>query len=75
MIEKYKVHECVKYKYSDIGKYIGEGYTNKALRNDELVKILNSQDKKINDLEAELENVLKTIKVFTLIKNMGCDYK
>ena len=56
MIEKYSVHECVKYKYSDIGKYIGEDYTNKPLRNDELVEILNSQDKRINELEAELED-------------------
>ena len=56
MTSKYTLHECVKYKYSDIGEYIGEGYTNRAIRNDELVEILNSQDKKIEDLEAELED-------------------
>lgn len=56
MNEKYKVDECVQYMYSDIGEYIGEGYTCKPIRNDELVEILNSQDKQIKELEAELEN-------------------
>ena len=56
MTKKYKVHELAKYKYSDIGEYIGEGYSNKAIRNDELVEILNSQDKRIKELEAELED-------------------
>ena len=56
MTKKYKVHELAKYKYSDIGEYIGEGYSNKAIRNDELVEILNSQDKRIKELEAKLED-------------------
>ena len=47
MTSKYRVHDLVQYQYSDISEYIGEGYTNRALRNDELVKILNSQDKRI----------------------------
>ncbi len=57
MIEKYRVNELVQYQYSDIGEYIGEGYTDRPLRNDELVKILNSQDKRIKELEAKLENI------------------
>ena len=56
MTSKYRLHDLVQYQYSDISEYIGEGYTNRALRNDELVKILNSQDKRIKDLEAELED-------------------
>lgn len=56
MTSKYIVHELAKYKYSDIGEYIGEGYSNKAIRNDELVEILNSQDRRIEELEAELED-------------------
>ena len=71
MIEKYSVHECVKYKYSDIGEYIGEGYSNKAIRNDELVEILNSQDKRIKELEDELENLLKAIQVFSLMEGLN----
>lgn len=57
MIEKYKVHDLVKYKYSDIGEYIGEGYTDRPLRNDEVVKILNSQEERIKELEAELNDI------------------
>lgn len=57
---KYRVHPDLQYQYSDIGEYIGEGYTNRAIRNDELMEILNSQDKKIEELEAELEN-MKTL--------------
>ena len=56
MTNKYIVHELAKYKYSDISKYVGEEYTNEPLRNDELVEILNSQDKRIEELEVELEN-------------------
>ena len=56
MTSKYRVHPDLQYQYSDIGEYVGEGYTDKPLRNDELVKILNSQDKRIKDLEVELEN-------------------
>lgn len=57
MTSKYSVSLLVKYKYSDIGEYIGEGYTNRAIRNDELVNILNKQDERIKELEAELENL------------------
>lgn len=70
MINKYRVHELAKYKYSDIGKYVGEEYTNEPIRNDELVEILNSQDKRIKELEAELEKVLKTIQVYSLMEGL-----
>ena len=70
MTSKYMVSSLVKYKYSDIGEYIGEGYTNKPLRNDELVEILNSQDKRIKDLEAELEDY-KTLQFRKTIKWRG----
>ena len=70
MRSKYSVSQLVKYSYSDIGEYIGEGYTNKPLRNDELVEILNSQDKRIKELEAELENVSKTIQVYSLMEGL-----
>ena len=70
MISKYMVSSLVKYKYSDIGEYIGEGYTNKPLRNDELVEILNSQDKRIKELETELEDY-KTLQFRKTIKWRG----
>lgn len=56
MTNKYRVHPDLQYQYSDIGEFIGKDYTNRPLRNDELIKILNSQDKRINELEAELED-------------------
>ena len=70
MTNKYKIHELAKYKYSDISKYVGEEYTNEPLRNDELVEILNSQDKRIKELEAKLEDC-KTLHFRKTIKWRG----
>ena len=67
---KYRVHPDLQYQYSDIGEFIGKGYTNKPLRNDEIVEILNSQDKRIKDLEAELEDC-KTLHFRKTIKWRG----
>lgn len=54
MKTKYRVHPWIQYHYSDIREYIGEGYTDRPLRNDEVVKILNKQEERIKELEAEL---------------------
>ena len=70
MTSKYKVKSLVKYEYSDIGEYIGEGYTDRPLRNDELVKILNTQDKRIKELEAKLEDY-KTLHFRKTVKWRG----
>lgn len=70
MRNKYRTHYWVEYDYSDIKEYIGEGYTDKPLRNDEVVDLLNSQDKRIKELEAELENVSKTIQVYSLMEGL-----
>ena len=56
MIEKYRVHDLVKYKYSEIREYVGEGYTDNPIINHELFDILNSQDKRIKELEIQLED-------------------
>lgn len=71
---KYRVHPDLQYRYSDIGEFIGKGYTNKPLRNDELVEILNSQDQRIKDLEAE--NKCGKCKFFMIngIKEYSCTY-
>ena len=52
---KYRVPELVKFRYSDIGEYIDENHTDRPLRNDILVDLLNEQDKRIKELEDELE--------------------
>ena len=69
MVEKYRVNPIFQYQYSDIKEYIGEEYTDSPLRNDELVKILNSQDKRIKDLETELEDY-KTLLFRKTVKYM-----
>ena len=67
MRSKYNVKSLVKYEYSDIGEYIGECYTDKPLRNDELIEILNSQDQRIKELEAQLEDY-KTLQFRKTVK-------
>ena len=57
MNKKYRVHEIARLNYSDIGEYIDEDHTDRPLRNDILVDLLNEQDKKIKDKNQQLENV------------------
>lgn len=45
--DKYRVYNWVKFDYSEIGEYIGENYTDKPLRNDEIVDLLNEQGNEI----------------------------
>lgn len=54
--DKYRVHNLVKFDYSEIGKYIDENHTDKPLRNDEIVDLLNEQEKRINKLK---ETIIK----------------
>ena len=61
MGEKYRVNDIVKYSYSDIGEYVDENHTDRPLRNDEVVNLLNNQNKRIIELEEELEK-LQTFK-------------
>lgn len=56
--KKYRVHDWVKFDYSEIGKYIGEDYTDKPLRNDEIVDLLNSQRQWLKE-KSEIINNLK----------------
>ena len=52
MSEKYRVPELAKFHYSDIGEYIDEYHTDRPLRNDILVDLLNKQDEAINELKS-----------------------
>lgn len=56
--ERYRVHDWVKFNYSEIGEYIGEGYTDKPLRNDEIVDLLNHYYEDIV-FKIEIINTLK----------------
>lgn len=51
MSEKYRVHELARFNYSEIGEYIDEDHTDRPLRNDILVDLLNNQDDKIRELQ------------------------
>ena len=56
--DKYRVYDWVKFNYSEIGEYIGENYTDKPLRNDEIVDLLNEQDAEICALNKRLSESL-----------------
>ena len=51
--KKYRVHDWVKFDYSEIGQYIGEDYTDKPLRNDEIVDLLNQLSEENEELKSE----------------------
>ena len=51
MTEKYPIFNEFKYDYTWIGEYIDENHTDKPLRYDEVVNLLNKQDDEIKRLE------------------------
>ena len=51
MNKKYRVHELARLNYSDIGEYIDEDHTDRPLRNDILVNLLNNKDDQIRELQ------------------------
>lgn len=55
--KRFRVHELVKYNYSDIGEYIDENHTDKPLRNDILVELLNELNDECEFLEIENESL------------------
>ena len=61
MIEKYRVPSCVKFEYSEIGEYIGEGYTDRVLQNYKIVDLLNEQEEMIKRLKQIIEEQTETI--------------
>lgn len=40
--KRFRVHDLVKFNYSEIGEYTDENHTDKPLRNDEIVNLLNT---------------------------------
>lgn len=61
MNKKYRVHELAKFNYSEIGEYIDEYHTDRPLRNDILVDLLNNQDDKVRELQERNDRQRKTI--------------
>lgn len=56
-MRKYRVHELGKFRYSDIREYVDENHTDRPLRNDELVDLLNNKKHTINKMA-------KTIRIY-----------
>lgn len=71
--EKYRTHEICQFDYSDIWeKSFDERYTDTPLRNDEIVALLNNQNKVTEELKNtinDLEECLKLNKRFVLYWN------
>ena len=55
--KKYRVNKEVKFDYSKIEQYIDENHTDKPLRNDEIVDLLNEQEEEIKDLKCRLNSI------------------
>lgn len=61
--EKYRTLEICQFDYSDIWeKSFDENYTDKPLRNDEIIKLLNEQEKWIERLEKENSDLKVLVK-------------
>lgn len=74
MTDKYRVHELARLNYSDIGEYIDEDHTDRPLRNDILVDLLNNQDDKIKELQERNDRQRKRLdNLYELIFNRDYD--
>jgi len=74
MNKKYRVHELGRFNYSEIGEYVDEDHTDRPLRNDELVDLLNNHDDKIRELQERNDRQRKTIdNLYQLILNRDYD--
>ena len=70
MNKKYRVHELARFNYSEIGEYVDEDHTDRPLRNDELVDLLNNQDDKISELQERNDRQRKRLdELYQLILN------
>lgn len=73
-MRKYRVHELGKFDYSDIGEYVDEYHTDRPLRNDELVDLLNNQDDKICELQERNDRQRERLdNLYQLILNRDYD--
>ena len=52
--KRFRVNDLVKYNYSEIGEYIDENHTDRPLRNDILVELLNELHEENQELKQEV---------------------
>lgn len=74
MNKKYRVHELARLNYSDIGEYIDEDHTDRPLRNDILVNLLNNKDDQIRELQERNDRQKERLdNLYELILNRDYD--
>lgn len=74
MSKKYRVHELARLNYSDIGEYIDEDHTDRPLRNDILVNLLNNKDDQIRELQERNDRQKERLdNLYELILNRDYD--
>ena len=71
MTDKYRVHEIVRFDYSEIGEYIDENHTDRPLRNDEIVGLLNQLSEENEQLKAFIKRLTNNCGEIVLMNGIG----
>ena len=70
--KRFRVNGLVKYNYSEIGEYIDENHTDRPLRNDKIVDLLNTQHEQIQELQQKNEWLIDRIsELITEMSELG----
>lgn len=56
--KKFRVNDLVKFNYSEVGEYVDENHTDRPLRNDEVVDLLNEQQATISALKDIFKDII-----------------
>lgn len=62
-MNKFRVNDLVKFNYSEIGEYVDENHTDRPLRNDEVVDLLNGYLNEIQRLNKVIDLMEYQMKV------------
>lgn len=72
--KRFRVNDLVKYNYSEIGEYIDENHTDRPLRNDELVELLNELHEEKEQLLSDKEHLMGCLIRFFGYDDEDIDY-
>ena len=61
--KKFRVNDLVKFNYSEVGEYVDENHTDRPLRNDEVVDLLNGYLNEIQRLNKVIDLMEYQMKV------------
>lgn len=62
-MNKFRVNDLVKFNYSEVGEYVDENHTDRPLRNDEVVDLLNEYLNEIQRLNKVIDLMEYQMKV------------